>query len=62
MKVELTKAQIQALFQIVNQASILGNAAEMVVGLKHALAKAIEPKGDHVNMSMFSPKEKKKIS
>ena len=44
MKVELTQEQLQAMFQIVNRASISGNDAEMVVSLKQALVKAAEPK------------------
>ena len=46
MKVELTDEQLQALYQIVNRTSISGADAEMVVGLKQALAKATQPTED----------------
>ena len=43
MKVELTEEQVQALYQIVTRSQISGGDAEMVVGLKNALAKAVQP-------------------
>lgn len=41
-KVELTKEQIQGLFQIVSQAQFSGKESEFVTSLKVALAKPIQ--------------------
>ena len=43
MQIELSEEQLQALYQLVLRSQISGNDAEMIVGLKQSLAKAIQP-------------------